>query len=201
MKKIIILVILFLQLFTAKAYASDEAEVYLSENNAKIFTAIITNLTRETIDVKVIQKIKGDILENSALTLPYFEYDGREYTKPQVNECCLIIMIKDKLCFSIQTTSTDPKTLKFLNQTTNISMNMDGQSVYERIEQYVNDGIYEVAEQRRLSKLENRNVPTSTQTANNKSIIQSFFVPWIYISVGILVSVGLFSVIKSRMKG
>lgn len=199
MKKIILLVVLFLQIFTIEAYAGDMPEQYLAEDNAKIFTATIMNLTRETIDVTVIQKIKGEISENRVLTLPYFEYGGRKYAKPQVNESCLITMINDKLSFAIQTTSTDPKTLKFLNHTTNISMNMDGQSVYERMEQYVNDGSYEAAEQRRLSEIVK--VPTNTQTVDTKNINNKHFMLWIYLLFGVLVSSGLLFAIKSKKKG
>jgi hypothetical protein len=78
-------------------------------------------------------------------------------------------------------------------------MNMDGQSVYERMEQYVNDGSYEAAEQRRLSKIVN--VPTNTQTVDSKNIHNKHFALWIYLLFGVLVSSGLLFAIKSKKKG
>lgn len=201
MKKMIVIV-LFILIFTVPAYAGDEPERLLSDDNAKIFAATIMNVSRETIDVKVNRKIKGDLAENNILTLPRFEYDSKKNTEPTVGDSCLITMINNEIMITMQTTSTDAKTLKFLNHTTNIGMNMEGLSVYERLEKYVNDGSYEAAEQKRLSKLDkelanNQNIAKktaeNTQT-DSKKAIADYFTPKIYLSIGVIVlAVLLFS--------
>lgn len=146
-------ILLFVFVFSASAYAGDEAESFMSDDNIKLFTATIMNVTDETIDIKIIRKIKGDVSENQILTMPHLEYNSKKSSNPRADQNCLISMKDDSIVLAFQTTSTDPKTLKFLNHLTNISMNMQGKSVFERIEQYVNDGSYEAAEKRRQEDL------------------------------------------------
>lgn len=104
----------------------------------------------------VVKKIKGEVVENKAITIPKFDYlvrrNGNVESKQKTDDNLFIAMIGDEFIYGIRTTSTDPKTLKFINHLTNESMNMIGDSIYERIEQQVNDGSYEEAEKKRQEK-------------------------------------------------
>ncbi len=101
----------------------------MSDDDIKMFTATIMNVTDETIGIKIIRKVKGDVSESRILTMPRFEYNSRKSKDPKANQNCLISMKDDSIVLAFQTTSTNLKTLKFLNHLTNISMNMQGKSV------------------------------------------------------------------------
>jgi len=62
-KKVILLLLLFVFVFvfSVTAYAGDEPESFLSDDDIKMFTATIMNVTDETTDIKIIRKIKGDV--------------------------------------------------------------------------------------------------------------------------------------------
>ena len=196
--KTFIMVVFILIIFTTAAYAGDVPENLLEDDNIKIFTATVTDVNKETITIKVIHKLKGEILENQTLSLPYFEFNGSKDNKPKVNNSCIITIRDDKSYYSFKTTSTDPKTLKLLNHTTNISLNMNGQSMDERFQEYINTGVYEKAEQERL----NNKIEVGTNTAsvhaytNNNYILRLILL----ISGVIVVLLGLIWMLKSKIK-
>lgn len=128
-------------------YAGDMPESLLSNENAKIFTAIVMNKSKDTVKLKVVCKLKGDIAENEIVNVPYFEFFGRKDRTPEKDDLCLISIVDGKSFYSYKTTSTDPRTLKFKNLLTNASMNMVGDSQDERFEKYVNNGDYEKSDQ------------------------------------------------------
>lgn len=75
---------------------------------------------------------------------------------------------------------------------------MDGLSVYERIENYVNDGSYEAAEQIRLSKMVNgalKTQKTTREIVNNNTSTR-----WLYLIIGVLIIAGTFILIRSTKK-
>ena len=153
-----------LLLVTTTAYAGDIPESLIAVDDAKIYTATVLDVNSETITLKVIHKIKGDVEDGETVSVPYFEFNWN--TKANRNDNCVITQIDGKSYYSFKTTSTDPENLKLLNHTTNKSMNMLGLSMDERFEQYINDGTYERAEKKRL---ENINV-FSTDAEHEKTI-------------------------------
>lgn len=206
-----VIALLLLVSYPVMVFAGDEPETYLGDDSVIMFTATVLNAGKETIDLKVVRKIKGDISENQTLPLPYFEFNSRKDTKPRVNENCFITMKDGKVIFSIQTTTTDPKTLKFVNHLTNKSMNMSGQSVCERIEQYVNDGSYEAAEKRRQSRITSeaampkateKVAPSGTvnQIKSENKVEYDYYLVWIFTAFGFVILAGLILVFKKRLK-
>lgn len=196
--KTIIAVVFILIIFTTAAYAGDVPENLLEDNNIKIFTATVTDVNKETITIKVIHKLKGEILENQTLSLPYFEFNTSKDKKPKVNDSCIINIRDGKAYYSFKTTSTDPKTLKLLNHTTNISLNMSGDSMDERFQEYINTGVYEKAEQYRLNnKIEvGTNTPSVQSYANNNYNFKFILL----ISGVIVVLLGLIWMLKSKIE-
>ncbi|WP_055666206.1 hypothetical protein [Desnuesiella massiliensis] len=196
--KTFIVMVFILIIFTTVAYAGDLPESLLGDNSVKIFTATVTDVNKETTTIRVIHKLKGEILENQTLSLPYLEFNGSKDNKPKVNDSCIITIRDDKSYYSFKTTSTDPKTLKLLNHTTNISMNMEGRSMDERFEEYINTGVYEKSEQNRLNnKIEVGTNASSVQSYANNNYNLKFI---LLISGVIVVLLGLIWMLKSKIK-
>lgn len=196
MKKAI-LILFLMQIFTITSFAGDTDTALMADDNAKLFTATIEAVTNEKVELKIIRKIKGEISENEKLNMPYFEYNARKENIPHVNDSCFIVIDDGKISYSIRTTSTDPKTLKFINHVTNASMNMEGQSIYERIEKLINDGSYEEAEKKRISKKAKIGANFGTgvekvESSKNEAV-------WIWgLASGLILIGGVFWVLKKR---
>ncbi|HEX9059370.1 MAG TPA: hypothetical protein VF941_04255 [Clostridia bacterium] len=168
MKKIFLLLLIFIT-FTIPVHAGDMPESLISDKSAKIFTAIVLDVNKDSVNLKVVRKLKGGVTENETLSLPYFKYFGTKDNEPSKNDCCIISVVNGKSFYSYKTTSTDPRTLKFINLLTNASMNMTGKSQDERYQKYVNNGDYEKSDQILKSEA-NADIKTSPASINPEAI-------------------------------
>lgn len=164
-----ILLLLILITFTIPVYAGRMPEGLISNKGAKIFTAIVLDVNKESVNLKVVRKLKGEVTENETLSLPYFKYFGTKDNEPSKNDCCIISIVDGKSFYNYKTTSTDPRTLKFINLLTNASMNMKGESQDERYQKYVNNGDYEKADQNLKSEA-HADINTSPASINTEAI-------------------------------
>lgn len=181
MQKILLLIFLSF-IFSINVFASDEPYFLMTYDNANLFIANVSEVNNKEITVKVVRKIKGEIIENKELKIPYFEYVALKSTIPKVNDICFIAYADQKLYFAIKTTSTDLKTLKFIDTITNQSMNMEGNSMYESYQEFINNGSYEKAENERMQKLFQANLISLTK--KTLGLVSVFFV-FIAIFIGI----------------
>lgn len=173
MKKVLIPLFIFL-MFSITSYAGDMPESLMSDENIKIFTATVLDVKKDYIELKVAHKIMGEISENDILSIPYFEYSGRDGKKPAKNDRCVITVKDNKSYYSFNATSTDPKTLKLINHLTNKSMNMLGESQDERFLKYINNGEYERADQKRIARKaeEDKQIQTTKESTDPTKEVQ-----------------------------
>ncbi|KNY26159.1 hypothetical protein [Pseudobacteroides cellulosolvens] len=173
MKKVLITLFAFI-MFSITSYAGDMPESLMSDENVKIFTATVLDVKKDYIELKVAHKIMGDIFENDILSVPYFEYSGRDSKKPAKDDRCVVTVKDNKAFYGFKATSTDPKTLKLINHLTNKSMNMLGESQDERFLKYINNGEYERADQKRIAKKaeEDKEIQTTKESKEPTKEVQ-----------------------------
>lgn len=166
-------------MFSVTSYAGDMPESLMSDENVKLFTATVLDVKKDYVELKVAQKIMGEISENDILSVPYFEYSGRDGKKPVKDDRCVITLKDNKSYYSFKATSTDPKTLKLISHLTNKSMNMLGESQDERFLKYINNGEYERAEQKRIAKKaeEDKQIQESKRSTDPTEEVQKTAAP------------------------
>ena len=206
MKKIFLLLLILIT-FTIPVHAGDMPESLRFDKSAKIFTAIVLDVNKESVNLKVVRKLKGEVTENEALSLPSFEYFGTERNKPAKNDCCIVSVLDGKSFYNYKTTSTDPRTLKFINLLTNASMNMTGESQDERYQKYVNNGDYEKSDQILKSEAhaDINTSPTSINAKATKDMQQPpdynnhhTYIYWLLGAVVLLLLITFLIIIKKR---
>jgi hypothetical protein len=172
-KTLVALILIILQLFSINSFAGDTDTYFAVNDNAKLFTATVVLAKSEIVELQVIKKIKGDVVENQIMQMPYFEYNARKDRTPKLGDSCFVAFVKGGTFYSVKTTTTNPETLKFINHLTNASMNMQGQSIDERIEKNINDGTYEKAEKRRQEELSKKNMNKNSESVIKPEISSS----------------------------
>jgi|GEM_PF-2700701 len=205
MKILMLYMVLFLTLST-NVFAGDTDFALMVNDDAKLFTGIVRDITDENIYIMVVKKIKGELIENKVMTVPKFDYlvhrNGNVESMPKINDNLFVAMIGDKFIYGISTTSTDPKTLKFINHLTNESMNMRGDSIYERIEQKVNDGSYEEAEKKRQEKYNTKETQevNTIESTNEERVNDGLDNVEVKIVIGVMTIIGVLVFLFIRRK-
>lgn len=161
MKKLFLLlaVLTLLSVFPA-SLAGDVPESLLGDDNAKVFFGKVVECEERHIVVEQIKNIKGEFEEGALITHDrYTAMDSRYALKEKIYLCGL----SDESNFYLwETDGMDPATLK-LTATDNLS---------QRMQRYLNEGLFEKKEQERIQALENAsrtkspalNTPSSEQT-------------------------------------
>lgn len=190
MKKIIgfIGIITVMLLMSLTAFAGSIPEDLMNEDNAKIFFAEIVSYsdTGETLKLEysATKKIKGDV-ELETITEAYRPNLVGDFNVEIGKEYLFTYFDKNNDTDIFDVTSTDTATLKLKNTTGDM---------WERFEEYLNDGKYEDAEAEREDRLglmdklideADTTIPSETSTANTAKI---------FVAICIVIFVTAFSV-------
>lgn len=152
--KIVVLAVMMFFSVTAVCYAGDVPESALTADYAKVYFGQVTEISDEAITVTALQNIKGEFEQGSV-------YDGvysLMQAEPKIGEVYLCLYLDEaNPLYMYEVTSTDTKTLK-LKSTVDMA---------KRLEEYLNNGDFERAEQTRLEKLN----PTTSENGASIGII------------------------------
>ena len=130
-------------------HAGDVPETLLHDDQAQLYFGKVVTLTDDSITVLPVKVIKGDVELDREIV--YTQGHMLEYGDPQVGKTYLIGYIDVHNLYYWVTDGTDPKTLKIKNAT-----GMD-----KRLQDYLNDGDFEQAEEARRAKLHSAAPPAS----------------------------------------
>ena len=136
-------------LFEVPALAGDIPESLLYDGNALVFfgTVAAYNKDNETITVVPAQKIKGDVKTGAETTYKDTVLVGGDAVFPADGETYLMSYYdENNPLYVYRVTSTDTATLKIKG--------IKGQGMWERLQEYLNDGKYEEKEAERLALIE-----------------------------------------------
>lgn len=148
LKTVILSLMLFL-LMTGVCYAGDVPESALTADYAKVYFGQVTEISDDVITVTALQNIKGEFEQGSVYSGVY----SLMQAKPKIGEVYLCLYFDEaNPLYMYEVTSTDTKTLK-------VKSTVD---MAKRMEQYLNNGDFEKAEQKRLEKLSGSRTPESS---------------------------------------
>lgn len=140
MKKdtVFIIIFFFILAFTGVCYAGDVPEALLHTDGAQLFFGKVTELTDTSITILPLKRIKGEVEPDKAIT-----YSQKIYGwKPQVGKTYLFGYIDENNLYFWVADSMDPKTLKL----------KDANGMDLRLQEYLNNGEFEKAEEARQNK-------------------------------------------------
>lgn len=144
--KTAVLSVMIFFLMTAVCYAGDVPESALMADYAKVYFGQVSEFTDEVINVTALQNIKGEFEQGEIYNGVY----SLMQAEPKIGEVYLCLYLDEaNPLYMYEVTSTDTKTLK-LKSTVDMA---------KRMEQYLNNGDFERAEQKRLEKLSNSTTP------------------------------------------
>ncbi len=143
MKKIISFICAIIILSTLTAFAGSIPEDLLSEDNAQVFFAEVLSINDNSVELSPIKKIKGDIKPGTKQYYPRPNIVGDFKVVPG-NVYLFTYFDENNPTDIFNVTSYDTSTLKLKNVTGDM---------WERFEEYLNDGRYEIAEQERIDRL------------------------------------------------
>lgn len=161
MKKLFfLLAVLTLLCVLPASLAGDVPESLLRDDNSKVFFGRVVECEERHIVVEQIKNIKGEFEEGSLITHDrYTAMDSRYALKGKIYLCGL----SDESNFYLwETDGMDPATLK-LTATGNLS---------QRMQRYLNEGLFEKKEQERIQALENAS-RTKSPALNTQSSEQT----------------------------
>lgn len=141
MKKTVFIIFVML-LFTVPVIAGSIPEDLLHEDFALVFFGELVSVGEDNVEVKPSKKIKGDInCDTKQVFLdPYFIK-----CEPNIGKTYLFTYFdENNPVYIFKTTSTDTKTLEFEG--------IDKGSMFGRLQEYLNQGLFEEAESKRTEK-------------------------------------------------
>lgn len=150
MKKIsfLVIIIALMTLFASICYAGSVPEDILSSDHARLYFGEILDYHEKTQTAVVIptKNIKGDIVIGSKQSLENCIPVGTKDNIPKKGEVCLIAYYDEvNPNYIFKTTSDNLPTLKIKN--------IEGMDMFERLQEYINDGSYTKAESERVAGL------------------------------------------------
>ena len=162
MKNIVSLmgVIVILLTMSVSVFGGDIPNSYLVEDDAQVYFGEVKEFTNNTVTIIQKKNIKGEFKQDSEYT-----YERKDFTTHKELEIgkiylCTVIPAETYIHISIwEVTSTDTKTLEVIE---------DHTFAYD-MQQALNRGSFEKAEQRRLAKIEQ----TTQQDSSSTSVIGS----------------------------
>lgn len=172
MKKIfgIFLALIILLTNCLQAFAGSIPEDLMDDDNAKLYIGIIEDFSEEEIpsapcvkvisaNIKSIEKIKGDV----QIGKTYFYENANIYTKLEEGKEYLIADIDENNIYAYDIKSKTDKKLKLVNS--------DKYDMVKRLEDYINEGAYSLAEKERselgLKKSFSEYIGATLQTAES----------------------------------
>lgn len=137
-------------LMAVPAYAGSIPEDLLSEDFAQVYFGEIKSVTPNGEDstVTIVQKqnIKGEFTTDKEYVYNDIGFFASDTPEPEVGKIYLCgYFDENNPVYIWETSSLDTKTLKILNKT--------GGGMEERLEEYLNLGLFDEAEQKRLEKV------------------------------------------------
>lgn len=159
MKKLfclISLIIILVLTISVSVFAGDIPNSYLVEDDAQVYFGEVKEFTNNTVTIIQKKNIKGEFKQDSEYT-----YERKDFTTHKELEIgkiylCTVIPTETYIHISIwEVTSTDTKTLEVIENHT-FAYNM---------QQALNKGSFEKAEQKRLAKIEQSTQPDSSTTS------------------------------------
>ncbi len=147
MKKIILAVLLFLLVLPAAiCRAGSIPEDLLSSDSAQLYLAEVLEYHQgsETTVVTPVKNIKGDIVIGSKQTLENSNPVGKRDINPKKGELCLIAYYDEiNPIYIFKVTDSNIPTLKIKN--------VEGFEMWERLQEYINEGAFTEAEVKRVA--------------------------------------------------
>ena len=158
MKKLLGLlgVMAILLTMSVSVFAGDIISTYLVKDGAQVYFGEVKDFTNNTVTIIQKKNIKGEFKQDSEYT-----YERRDFTTHKELEIdkiylCTVIPTETYIHIRIwEVTSTDTKTLEVIE---------DHTFAYE-MQQALNKGSFEEAEQKRLAKIEQSTQPDTSSTS------------------------------------
>lgn len=187
MKKIVSLigVIAILLTMSVSVFGGDIPNSFLVEDDAQVYFGEVKDFTNNTVTIIQKKNIKGEFKQDSEYT-----YERKDFTTHKELEIgkiylCTVIPTETYIHISIwEVTSTDTKTLEVTE---------DHTFAYE-MQQALNKGSFEKAEQKRLAKIEQSNQPDTSSTSviggtdePTDIVVNSNVNVWLVVGIGALV--------------
>lgn len=185
MKKLVGLigVIAIVLTMSVSVFAGDIVSPLMTQDNAQVYFGEVKELTDDTVTIIQKKNIKGEFKQDIE-----YEYERKDFTTREELEIgkvylCAVSETRDNLMIW-EITSTDTKTLKVLGDHTFAG----------EMQQYINEGMFEKAEQERLAKIEQSAQPDSSSTSviggadePTDIVVKSNVNVWLVVGIGTLV--------------
>lgn len=185
MKKLISLigVIAILLTMSVSVFAGDIITPLMTQDDAQVYFGEVKELTDTTVTIIQKKNIKGEFKQDIE-----YEYERKDFTTREELEIgkvylCAVSETRENLMIW-EITSTDTKTLKVLGDHTFAG----------EMQQYINEGMFEKAEQERLAKIEQTAQPDSSSTSviggadePTDIVVKSNVNVWLVVGIGALV--------------
>lgn len=156
MKKLVLVLITLTLLCVPVSYAGDVPEVLLNSPTSRVFFGKVIEAEGRHVVIEQIKNIKGEFEEGSLIT--HEDCTTMDTRYALVGKIYLCGLSDQYNLYLWETDGMDPATLKLVN-TSNIA---------KRMQEYLNEGLFEKKEQERLDALQNA-VRTKTPSLNTQS--------------------------------
>ena len=198
MKKIVSLigVILILLTMSVSVFAGDIVTPLMTQDNAQVYFGEVKEFTDDTVTIIQKKNIKGEFKQDVE-----YEYERKDFTTREELEIgkvylCAVPETRENLMIW-EVTSTDTKTLKVLGDHTFAG----------EMQQYINEGMFEKAEQERLAKIEQSTQPDTSSTSviggadePTDIVVKSNVNVWLVVGIGALVLLLIIAFVIRRNK-
>lgn len=187
MKKIVSLigVIAIFLTMSVSVFAGDIISTYLVKDDAQVFFGEVKDVTNNTVTIIQNKNVKGEFKQDSEYT-----YERKDFTTHKELEIgkiylCTVIPTETYIHIRIwEVTSTDTKTLEVIE---------DHTFAYD-MQQALNKGSFEKAEEKRLAKIEQSTQPNTSSTSviggadePTDIVVKSNVNVWLVVGIGALV--------------
>lgn len=144
MKKLVSLigVIIIFVTISMSVFAGDIVSPLMTQDDAQLYFGEVKKLTPDTITIIQKKNIKGEFNENTEYTYERKDFTTLEELKIGEVYLCAVPETRQNLMIW-EVTSTDTKTLEVIGEHTFAGV----------MQQYLNEGMFEKAEQERLAKI------------------------------------------------
>ena len=158
MKKLLCLIglVTLMSIMSVSVFGGDIPNSYLVEDDAQVYFGEVKEFTKNTVTIIQKENIKGEFKQDSEYT-----YERKDFTTHKELEIgkiylCTVIPTETYIHIAIwDVTSTDTKTLEVTE---------DHTFAYD-MQQALNKGSFEKAEQKRLAKIEQANTHNNSSTS------------------------------------
>ena len=190
MKKLVSLigVIIIFVTISMSVFAGDIVSPLMTQDDAQLYFGEVKELTPETITIIQKKNIKGEFKQDTEYTYERKDFTTREELKIGEVYLCAVPETRQNLMIW-EVTSTDTKTLKVVGEHTFAGV----------MQQYLNDGSFEKAEQERLAKIEQSTSVIGGADEPTDIVVKSNISSWALAGVGaIILILVIVLVIKKR---